>query len=95
MKTNTHGLKMIGLKKASGSTENYGYYDGRYDQVFYDRATGEIWTVFHCSLGHNSWSQYDDENVIWVCDASHHMTMQQIADAIVERINELDRRVCG
>ena len=89
MKINTHGLKMTGLKKASGATCNYGDYSPKYDQIFYDRFTGEVWTVFHWSIGGNSWTEYDDEEVIWICDARHHMTMQRIADEIAWRIDEL------
>lgn len=81
---NTHGLKIKGLRKASGSTQNYGYYSGHYDEVFYNRKTGEVWTVYQYSLGQNSWTKYHDPNVIKICNASQHMTMQQIADAIHE-----------
>lgn len=83
---NTYGLKIKGLKKASGNTMNYGSYSDKYDEVFYDRKTGEVWTVFQCSLGHNSWTVYHDPNVIKVCNASRHMTMQALADAIHEAI---------
>lgn len=90
MKTNTHGLKMIGLRKACGETQDYGTYSPSYDQIFYDRATGEIWTVYHYSLGMNSWTEYHDNDVIHICNAQHHMTMQEIADMIAQRVQELD-----
>lgn len=83
---NTYGLKIKGLKKASGNTLNYGYYSGFYNEVFYDRATGEVWTVFQYSLGQNTWTKYHDPNVIKICNASNHMTMQEIADCIYDRI---------
>lgn len=82
MTINKHGLKMIGLKAVSGATSNYDHYSGQYDEIFYDRATGKIWTVYQYSLGQNSWTRYDDTNVIKICNASAHMTMQEIADAI-------------
>lgn len=88
---NTHGLKMIGLKKASGSTANYGAYSPAYDEIFYDTKTGEVWTVYQCSIGHNSWTVYDDPNVIKICNASCHMTMQEIADAIAEQLADRKR----
>ena len=90
MKINKHGLPMNGLKKASGATCDYGYYAQEYDEIFYDRSTGEIWTVYQVSLGHNSWSEYHDADVIKVCNASMHMTMQEIADRIAERVAECD-----
>ena len=83
---NTYGLKIKGLKKVSGNTLNYGYYSGFYNEVFYDRATGEVWTVFQYSLGQNTWTKYHDPNVIKICNASNHMTMQEIADCIYDRI---------
>lgn len=81
-KINLHGLAIKGLKKASGETQDYGYYDGRYDEVFYDISTGEVWTKFQYSLGQNSWTEYHDANVIKICNATRHMTMQELADAI-------------
>lgn len=83
-KINTHGLKMQGIKKASGDTCNYS--SGRYIQISYDTETGEILTDYHCSLGHNSWTRYHDPAIITICTADYHMTMQEIADAIAEKI---------
>ena len=82
-KVNTHGLNMRGLRQACSKTENYPT-NGLYNEIFYNIATGSVWTVLQYSLGRNSWTKYDDPDVIWVCDTSHHMTMQQIADAINE-----------
>ena len=83
-KINTHGLKMVGLKKASGntgcSTPN------AYDELFYNRTTGEVWTVFQYSIGHNSWTKYHDRSIIKIGETSEHMTMQEIADRIAECI---------
>ena len=83
---NTHSLKIKGLRKASGSTEDYGFYSGRYNEVFFNRLTGEVWTVFQFSLGQNSWTEYDDPNVIRICNATRHLTMQELADMIAERL---------
>lgn len=78
-KVNKHGMKMIGLKKASGSTEDYGWYDGRFHEIFYDKKTGEVWTVFQYS---DSWTVYHDENVVKIGNTTKHLTMQRIADLI-------------
>ena len=41
MKTNTHGLKMHGLRKAAGDTKGLnGYYSGQYVQINYDTVEG-------------------------------------------------------
>lgn len=90
MKLNTYGMKIKGLKKASGETRNYGDYSDRYDEVFYNMESGEVWTVYQVSLGGNSWTEYHDPNIIKICNAYHHMTMQQLADAIVDRVRELE-----
>lgn len=85
-KINKHGLKMRGLKAASGWTENYGYYSGHYVQISYDRNTGDVLANYHYSIGHNWWTQYHDPAIITVAMASNHMTMQQIADAIADKL---------
>lgn len=87
-KVNTHGLKIKGLRSACGDTCNYGDYDNRYHELFYDRSTGEVWTVFRYG---NSWTEYHDKNVIKVCNTQHHMTMQEIADAIQQALIIDDR----
>lgn len=89
MKVNKHGLKMIGLKKAAGYTENYGVYSGHYVQISYDKNTGEILTDYHYSRGGNEWTAYHDNDVVTICYTSNKMTMQQIADAIYHTVANL------
>ncbi len=89
MKTNTHGIKMTGLKAASGDTKNLrGYYSGEYVELFFDRQTGEVWTKYQYSLGQNSWTVYHDDNVVKIANFSAPATMQEIADAIASRLAE-------
>lgn len=83
---NTYGLKMLNLKEASSNTGDYGYNSAMYDELFYNKATGEVWTVFQCSLGQNTWTEYHDSNIIKICNTDKHMTMQEIADAIRDRM---------
>lgn len=93
-KINTHGLKMVGLKKASGDTRDYDrdfYTRSNYIQISYDRDNGEILTNLHSSLGYNSWSEYHDPAVITICYTSRHMTMQEIADRIAETVEDARR----
>lgn len=89
-KIDKHGLNLKGLKKASGATCNYGYYSGSYVELFYDRSTGEVWTVYQYSLGQNSWTEYHDPNVIKIGNIWEHFTMQDIADAIRERLDLIE-----
>lgn len=84
MAINKHGLKISGLKKTSGDTYNYGDFSDKYTEIFYDTKTGEVWSIFQCSLGHNSWTEYHEKTIIKICETTNHMTMQQIADKIYE-----------
>lgn len=84
---NTHGLTIKGLKAACGKTVNWAPRSGGYTEVFFDRSTGEIWTVDQVSLGMNSWTQYDDPDIIKICNATTHMTMQQLADLVYEAVS--------
>lgn len=88
MKTDTHGLKMTGLKKTAGQTSNYGYYSGQYDEIFYNTATGEVWSKYQYSLGHNSWTEYHDSNIIKIANCTQRLTMQQLADLIANSVKE-------
>lgn len=90
---NTYGLQIKGIKKASGDTRDYGCYSGSYVEVFYSAETGEVWTVYQYSLGQNTYTVYDDAAVVKICNTSRHMTMQEIADAIYERVSMM--RNCG
>ena len=93
-RVNTYGLTIKGLKKASGYTEDYGYYSGRYVEIFYDRSTGEVWGNFQISLGQNSWTEYHDPAVVKICNTSRHMTMQEIADEIQRVLQEEKSYAC-
>lgn len=90
MAINKHGLKIKGLKKVSGETLDYSCNSGKYDEIFYDKSTGEVWTVFQCSLGQNSWTEYHDPDVVKICNSTTHLTMQTIADLIYKKLNRLD-----
>ena len=79
MKTNTYDLTMKGLRKASGATVNWAPRSGGHTQISYDMTTGEILTNDHIG---QSWTDYQDPNVITICHTDRHMTMQQIADVI-------------
>ncbi len=81
-----HGLKMMGLKKASGNT--YNCKDDAYTQISYDTRDGEILTDWHHET--NEWTSYKCITVIGVCNTRHHMTMQEIADKIAEAVKEIE-----
>ena len=83
MKVNMHGIKIKGLRKASGHTENYTDRN-MYDELFFDRSTGDVWAVFHCSIGHNWWTEYHDPDIIKIGSTVRHLTMQEIADMVYD-----------
>ena len=89
MKTNTHSLKMHGLRAAAGDTRLAGQY-GRYVQISYDRDTGDVLSDYFCGTTGNWRKYYNDPAVVDVCFAESPMTMQQIADAIAEAVEFAD-----
>lgn len=87
MKLNTHGYKMTGLRSVCSLTKGLrGYYSDQYVELFYDRATGEVWGNFQVSLGHNWYTVYDNADVIKCGNLCDSMTMQQIADVIADNM---------
>lgn len=60
-------MKLEGLKKAVGEYQRAnkgGYYSPEYGYLMLDRATGEVWTDYFNSIGHNSWKEYEDASII-------------------------------
>lgn len=86
MKVNTHGIKIRNLKKVSGETIDN---SAGYSQISYDTATGELLECWHAGTPMTSWSVYHDPSVITIVNTSVHMTMQQLADAVWARLNNL------
>lgn len=72
-------IKIKGIKKVSGNTKDYGY-SGRYEEVFFDKATGEIWSISQWSLGQNSWTEYYDTNIVKLVNATRHYTMAELRE---------------
>ena len=86
----THGMKIKGLKKASGETCELGDYSASYIEVFYDLRTGEVWTAYQYSLGENSWTEYNESSILKICNTHHHLTMQTLADMIYDKVCEAE-----
>ena len=74
--------KLIGLRQAAKNTVNWPLNSGGYTEIFVNRSTGEVWTVDQVSLGQNTWTEYNDPEIVKVCNTSCHMTAKQISDAI-------------
>ena len=60
-------MKLIGLKKAVGDYKKLnagGYYSPHYGYIMFDKSSGKLWTDEFYDLGHNSWINYNDKNII-------------------------------
>ena len=80
-------LKIKGLRAIAGASKDlHGYYSGYYLQVNYNRATGEAWYDEHVSLGQNSWTQYDDRDIVNCGNISEPMTMAGLRDIIEQAV---------
>ena len=88
-KVNTHGLKMVGLRKACHQTVDWDARSGGHTQISYNRDTGEIYTDDH--IGQN-WTEYHDPAVVVVAETYRHMKMQEIANAIYNIVEYWKKR---
>lgn len=76
-------LKIKGLKKIAGISKDL---NGRYHlQLNYDMETCAAWVDQHVG---NSWTQYDDENVIFCGNIRHKTTMKEIRDMIAYAVSQ-------
>ena len=97
MKTTTTNqittLKIKGLKKAIGEYKRYnagGYYSPEYGRLMFDIESGELWTDYFYSIGHNSWNQYHSESIINLGRVMKRLgieiNMQNVKNFIAENI---------
>ena len=84
-KTNTHGLKMRGLRTVCGETKRLNPYDCKYLQINYNKKTGEIWSDFFCDLGGSWHTRYHDDDIITCGTVNRPCTMQELADFIASK----------
>jgi hypothetical protein len=76
-------MKYTGIKAAAGATKNLnGYYSGEYVELFVDKSSGKVWTVFHHSIGQQTWTEYHDDNIIKCGNISSPATMAEIKEMI-------------
>lgn len=59
-----------------------GAYSPLYGIIYFDQKTGEIWTNEYYDLGHNSWTHYDNPDIVnlsrKMCDAGIDITMANV-----------------
>lgn len=85
MRVDKHGLEIKGLKKVSGETKNCTYPGRTCHEIFYNKATGEVWTIYHAS--ENEWTEYSDKDIISLGHHNYPMSMQEVADLIKSRVD--------
>lgn len=71
-------MKIKGIKKASGYTENYPPYSGKRVDLFIDLNTGEVWGEF--IHGDNTWMEFRDPAIHRFASTTRHMTMREIRE---------------
>lgn len=81
MAINTYGLNidLDSFAKASADSVDC-IHPGHYNQLVYDRRTGNVWTRYICSDGH--WVVDRDPDVITVCSFVQHRSEQWLVDQI-------------
>lgn len=85
-------IKIKGIKKIAGESKNLqGYYSGQYLQLNYDTKTGEAWTNHHTSFGQNSWTEYDGNSIINCGNICEPITMEEIREMIIEKLEMKNR----
>ena len=89
-KVDRHGLKMVGLRKACSETKWLDHARcGGYVQIFYDRRNGTV--IAHSHEGRQSWTVYENKDIVLVTGVEYSMTMQEIADAIDWTVRHIER----
>lgn len=86
---NTHGLKFQGLRKCCGSMGELNPYDSLFYELFYDRVTGEVWTILQIG---QSWTEYRDRDIVKVGNYCCHLTMQEIVDEVRATLKAIKER---
>ena len=80
-------MKIKGLKKIAGESKKLsGFYSPEYLQLNYNKTTGEAWTNHHYSIGHNSWTEYTEPDVIACGNITEPKTQKELAAMIHEAI---------
>lgn len=79
MFTNTFGLKMVGLREAADSTEEYGWNGLKYNELFYNMRTGDVWTVRQVSVNHVAQTEYKNPSIVKIGNITSKLSEQQVA----------------
>lgn len=88
-------MKIKGLKKIAGESKKLtGFYSPEYLQLNYNTNTGEAWTDYYYSIGHNSWTEYNEPDIITCGIITEPKTQKEISGMIHDAIlKDLYRRL--
>lgn len=91
MEINAHGrnINLEDLAKASEYTKGPGSRTGEYEEIFYDKTTGEVWGAYHWDR--EEWTVYHDADVIKVGITTRYKSQQQIADMIADAMADYEQ----
>lgn len=85
-------MKFKGLKKVvSEIKEISGNNRGFYYEVFYNKETDTVFSEEHVSLGKNSWTEYDNVNIIRIGNFDCYVSMSDLKDLIKTTIAGADK----
>ena len=84
---NKHGLKMVGIKDVASLTKGCERLAGTgyHIDIYYNMKTGRVWGCEHIG---NSYTTYDDPEIIAAGSVKVAQTMQNIADRIYFNVRE-------
>ena len=89
MTINKHGYTIKNLRKVSAKTIDN---SRGYSQISYDTVTGELLEEWHVGNPLTSWTIYHNPTIINIANTNRHMTMQQLADAVHQAMEEYQAR---
>ena len=69
---------MKNLKKTVSEIKTCPQGMGAYYEVFYNRAADELFTRFQVSLGHNSWTKFEDPEIVKIGEFEKPVTMKEL-----------------
>lgn len=82
----TKELVIKGIKSVAGESKKQNYRSGCYLQLNYDKKTGKVWANEHCSFGQNSWTAYEEENIVVCGNITRPMTMEEIKEMVKDAV---------